>query len=143
MQTEETQASDLAITGELAKILRRQYEQMRAQVSKRARKQRKRKSGFKVGFALFPMTWRRRLREAKASGAAYDLAITILAELHKLDHNAVKEIILSGEVTGLPEQTRRRAIKDLVQINLIKVERKEGQAYRATQLHYIKRTSRE
>jgi predicted transcriptional regulator len=89
------------------------------------------------------MTWRRRLREAKASGAAYDLAITILAELHKLDHNAVKEIILSGEVTGLPEQTRRRAIKDLVQINLIKVERKEGQAYRATQLHYIKRTSRE
>jgi hypothetical protein len=92
---------------------------------------------------MIPMTWRRRLREAKASGSAYDPAITILVELFKLDHSAVSEIVLSEEVTGLPRHTRRRAVKDLVQLKLIKVERKKGKAYRVTQLSYMKRTSRE
>jgi hypothetical protein len=115
---------------------------MCAQVSKQARKLGKRKSGFEVRFAMFPMTWRLRLRKAKASGAAYDLAIVILAELHRLNQHAVKEIILSETVTGQPEQTRRRAIKDLVQLNLIKVEAKQGKAYTVTQLFYMKTTSR-
>jgi hypothetical protein len=86
---------------------------------------------------MFPLAWRQRLRKAKASGATYDLAIAILTELFKVEQFAVKEIILSEEKTGLPERTRQRAIKDLVQLNLIKVQRHKGQAFRIAQLFYL------
>jgi hypothetical protein len=143
MKADKTNADDLRITGELERTLRRQYEEMAKEASRQAPKRRKRRSGFKVGYVMFPLAWRRRLRKARASGAAYDLAVTILAELFKVEQFAIKEIVLSKETTSLPDQTRWRAIRALARLKLIKIQRKEGQAYRVTQLFCLKRTSKE
>jgi hypothetical protein len=110
---------------------------MEKRASRQILKRGKRKSGFKVKYVMFPLAWHQRLQNACASAAAYSLAITILAELFKVEQFVAKEIVLSEETTDLLRQTRRRAIKDLVRLKLIKAQRKEGQAYRVTQLFYL------
>jgi hypothetical protein len=94
-----------------------------------------RKSGFKVQWVKLPLRWIRILREAAAPGSTYDLAFTILVENFKLEQMAVKEIVLSAEVTGLPRMSRIRAINDLVRLKLIKIRRGRGKAVRVVDLY--------
>jgi hypothetical protein len=119
--------------------LRRGYEEQRnrtlRRVSKRIPKARNRKSGFEVEWVKFPLRWRKRLREAGVGAATYDLAITILAESFKLDQMAVKEIILSEEVTGLSRWSQYRAVNNLIRLKLIKVRRGIGKAIRVIDLY--------
>ena len=75
------------------------------------------------------------LREAGVGRGTYDLAFTILVENFKLEQMAVKEIILSAEVTGLPRMSRMRAINNLVRLNLIKIRRGKGKAVRVVDLY--------
>jgi hypothetical protein len=93
------------------------------------------KSGFKVQWVKFPLRWIRILREVAATGSTYDLALTILVESFKLEQMAVKEVILSAEVTGLPRMSRMRAINNLVRLNLIKIRRGKGKAVRVLDLY--------
>jgi len=93
------------------------------------------KSGFKVQWVKFPLRWIRILREVAATGSTYDLALTILVESFKLEQMAVKEVILSAEVTGLPRMSRMRAINNLVRLNLIKIRRGKGKAVRVVDLY--------
>jgi hypothetical protein len=86
---------------------------------------------------MFPLAWHQRLRKAKTRAATYDLTITILAEFFKVEQFAAKEVVLSEETTGLSKRARQRAIKDLVRLNLIKVRRNKGQAFKVTQLFYL------
>jgi hypothetical protein len=58
-----------------------------------------------------------------------------LVESFKLEQMAVKGIVLSAEVTGLSQGTRKRAINNLVRLNLIKVKRGKGKAVRVVDLY--------
>jgi DNA-binding FadR family transcriptional regulator len=69
------------------------------------------------------------------SGTTYALAIAILIENFKRDQMAVKEIVLSRQVTGLSRQSQRNAIKSLVKLHLIKVRRGIGKAVRVSELY--------
>jgi hypothetical protein len=48
---------------------------------------------------------------------------------------AVKEIILSAEVTGMTPTVRRKAVNNLVWLKLIKVRRGRGKAVRVVDLY--------
>ena len=100
-------------------------------------KQRKRKSGFKVRWVAFPVRWHERLRAAKASSAAYSLALTVLTENYKFEQMAVKEIILSNGTTGLSKGARRKAVSILVRLKLIRIKRGVGKAVRVSDLYYL------
>jgi hypothetical protein len=80
------------------------------------------------------MRWIDRLRAANASGATYRLAHAILVESYKLDQMAIREIVLSEEVTGLSRKYRNRAIDELVRLRMIKVRRRPGAITRVVDL---------
>jgi hypothetical protein len=89
---------------------------------------------FKAEWVKFPSAWREALRRAKCV-ATYDLAITILFEAFKRER-INGEIVLSAEITKLPRNTRRRATRELVKLDLIKLHRGGGnQAYRVSAIH--------
>jgi len=102
---------------------------------KRTPKQRKRKSGFKVEWVRFPIRWIERLQPMRIGSATFKLALVILVEQFKLDQMAVKEIVLSRQVTGLSRQSQRTAIENLVNLRLIRVRREVGRADRVTRLY--------
>jgi hypothetical protein len=78
-----------------------------------------------------------RLLKADVSGATYALAIAILAENFKRDQMAVKEIILSQQVTGLSRRKRQRAINVLVRLKLLRIKKAVGKAVRVSELYYL------
>ena len=121
--------SDFIIQG---KELRALMEKMRAQ---RSKAKRQKKSGFEVEWVKLPFRWIRILHQAAVSPSTYDLALTILVESFKLDQMAVKEIVLSEQVTGLSPRIRQRAISNLVRLRLIKVKRGKGKAVRVVDLY--------
>ena len=121
--------SDFIIQG---KELRALMEKMRAQ---RSKAKRQKKSGFEVEWVQLPFRWIRILHQAAVSASTYDLALTILVESFKLDQMAVKEIVLSEQVTGLSRRIRQRAISNLVRLRLIKVKRGKGKAVRVVDLY--------
>ena len=84
---------------------------------------------------MFPLRWLRRLRAARARPTVFDLAITVLAEQFKLEQMAIKEIVLSEQVTGLPRGSRRRAIDSLTKLGLIRVKRGVGKAVRVSKVN--------
>jgi hypothetical protein len=79
------------------KALMRDYERARKRTPKRTSKARKWKSGFEAQFALFPIRWIKRLREAGVGGSTYHLALVILIENFKVEHFATKEIVRSHQ----------------------------------------------
>jgi len=48
---------------------------------------------------------------------------------------AIKEIVLSEEVTQLPKDARKRAVDNLVRLKLINVKRGRGKAVRVIDLY--------
>jgi len=129
-------ASDLAIDGEMLEALMRDYERQK-RTMRTSKRRRPRKLGFKVGWVKFPLRWWKRLKEAGVGSASYDLAIAILVESFKLEQMAVKEIVLSKQVTGLSSGARRKAINTLVRLKLIRIKRAVGKAVRVTELYYL------
>jgi len=106
---------------------------MKKMGAQRSKAKRRKKSRFEVQWVKFPFRWIERLRGAR--GSTYDLAYTILVENYKLDQMAVKEIVLSEQVTGLSRHIRQRAINNLVKRGLIRVKRGKGKAVRVVDLY--------
>jgi hypothetical protein len=126
---------DLTIKGETLKALMKDYERQRRQMPKQTSKRRQRTSGFKVEWVKLPTRWIERLQTARVGPATFKLAHVILVENFKLEQMAVKEIILSKEVTGLSRQTRWRTINNLVRLKLIRVRRRTGQSFRVEDIY--------
>jgi hypothetical protein len=98
-----------------------------------ATKIRSRKPAFKVRWIKLPVRWVERLRGA--SSATYNLALTILIENFKLEQMAVKEIVLSTDVTGLSKHARRRAVNNLTKLGLIRIRRRGKKTIRVIDLY--------
>jgi hypothetical protein len=58
-----------------------------------------------------------------------------LIENFKLEQMAVKEIVLSREVTGLSKNMRRTAAKNLVRLKLIRIRENSGKSIRVEDLY--------
>jgi|SRR6516162_6953674 len=129
-------ADDLTIEGEMLEALMKDYYTQQKRTTTRTSK-RRRRSKFKIRFVLFPLSWAARLQKAGVGSATYALAIAILTESFKRDQMAVKEIVLSKQVTGLSSGARRKAINTLVRLKLIRIKRAVGKAVRVTELYYL------
>ena len=108
---------------------------MKKMGTQRSKAKTRRKSGFEFQWVKLPLRWIRILHQAAVSASTYDLAHTILVESFKLEQMAVKEIVLSEQVTGLSRRIRQRAISNLVRLRLIKVKRGKGKAVRVVDLY--------
>jgi len=102
---------------------------------KRTPKQRKRRSGFEVEWIKFPMRWIERLLTARMGSATFKLALVILVENFKLEQKAIKEIVLSKEVTGLSKKARWRAVDNLIRLKLIRVRRRRSKSIRVEDIY--------
>lgn len=90
----------------------------------------KTRKAFKVKFVVLTTRWIEALQRSN-SIATYRLAHIILVEEFKRSHRAVNEIVLSSVMAKMPRNTRLRAARELVKLDLIKLTRKgKGQAYR-------------
>jgi len=85
---------------------------------------------FRAIWLKFPMAWIEALQDA--TGAAWTLAAFILHEDFKRKHVG-GDIVLSA-ATGLPRNTRRRAIKELVRLGLVQVDQSGHGAPRVTKI---------
>jgi hypothetical protein len=90
-----------------------------------------------VKWVKLPVQWVNRLRASRIGAASFKLAHVILIENFKLEQMAVKEIVLSKEVTGQSRRVRQRAIRNLVKLGLIRVKRIDGKAIRVSELYYL------
>ena len=90
---------------------------------------------FAAEFTLMSLYWDNKL-EACKSAAVWHLARRILLEHHRRQYLG-GEIVLSGEVTGLPRETRARATKKMVELGLIKVAKAGRQAVRVVELLHM------
>jgi len=79
-----------------------------------------RRQEFKEKHVQFPARWGDALRAARAGGSTWALAYVILAETHKCKYLG-GEVILSSEVTGMPQTSRRRATRELQRLGLIQI----------------------
>jgi hypothetical protein len=91
-----------------------------------------RRKPFKVEWVKLPYYWIERLDRSKSANT-FKLANHILREAYKREQIG-GDIILSTEVTGLPRQSRSRAIKEMVKLKLIEVEQCGNRAFRVTRL---------
>jgi len=121
--------SDFVIQGKEMRAL------MRKMGAQRSKTKTRKKSGFEVKWVKLPFRWIEILHQAAVSASTYDLALTILVESFKLDQMAVREIVLSEQVTGLSRRTRQRAVSNLVRLKLIKAKRGKGKAVRVVDLY--------
>src|SRR5262245_60457942 len=105
MTTSEEKAADLAVSIEEMEAWMKTKQALR---QKRVPKRRKRKSRFEVEWVKFPIRWANRLWAAGVPGTTWRLAAVILFENYKLEQRAIREIVLSEEVTGLSRKYRNR-----------------------------------
>jgi hypothetical protein len=91
-----------------------------------------RRKPFKVEWVKLPYYWIERLDRSKSANTL-KLANHILREVYKREQIG-GDVILSTEVTGLPRQSRSRAIKEMVKLKLIEVEQCGNRAFRVTRL---------
>lgn len=80
----------------------------------------KRRKTFEVKFVMVPVQWITALSQAKNPGS-WRLAMVILAEDFKRKRLG-GEIVLSSQVTRMPQTTRIRAARELVSLGLIQLE---------------------
>jgi hypothetical protein len=85
---------------------------------------------FEPEWIKVPIHWVKALRQSR-SPKATALAHIILIEDFK-NHRNGREIVLSTEVTGMPRNTKIKAMKELVRLGLIKIHSKGNQAIRVT-----------
>jgi len=94
-----------------------------------------------VSFVQFPYFWIDQLMRANNPGA-FKLAFQILKEAFKRQLVG-GEIVLSTEITELPREVRRRAVRELVQLGLIKIEQSGNRAIRVTSIIKKKKRRKE
>jgi hypothetical protein len=87
---------------------------------------------FKADSIMMPTTWTARLRQARRIGAQH-LAQWILEEAFRRKYVG-GDVILSTAATGMPRTTRWRAVRELVELELIVVEQRGHEAPRVTKL---------
>jgi hypothetical protein len=92
----------------------------------------KRRKRFETRWVKLPSRWVKALRQSK-SASTYQLAHTILFEAFKREQVG-GEIVLSMAATKMPASTRKRAIKELVELKLIKVSQHGRQAARVVSI---------
>jgi hypothetical protein len=87
---------------------------------------------FRLQFVKLPDQWIQRLGLSNNPGT-FKLAHHILKANFKRQHVG-GEIVLSTEATGLSRKVRSKAVKELVRLGLIQIERNGNQATRVTSL---------
>jgi hypothetical protein len=93
-------------------------------------KRKSKRSAFRPGWVRLPVRWAEALRQSR-SVRAYQLAHTILIEAFKQRQSGWDgRIVLSTKVTGMPRNTKVRAVNELVRLGLIKVGQDGNQAVR-------------
>ena len=92
---------------------------------KKPRKRKRKRKPFKVEWFKFPAWWVEALRDAGAG--AHLLAEIVLAEAFRRAY-VRGDIVLSSEMTKMPPTTRRRAVRELVELGLIAVEQVGNEA---------------
>src|SRR5262249_27762909 len=83
---------------------------------------------FKAQWVKFPLRWVESLQGSK-SVSTYELALAILFESFKRNSG---QIILSSTVTRMPRSTKMRAVRELVELGLIKMKQSGNQAVRVS-----------
>jgi hypothetical protein len=83
-------------------------------------RRKRRRKAFEVKFVKVPVQWIKTLWQTKNPGT-WRLAMVILAEDFKRKHLG-GEIVLSSQVTQMPDTTRIRAARELVSLGLIQLE---------------------
>jgi hypothetical protein len=94
----------------------------------------KRRKPFKAQWVKLPRQWAEALRRSKSAGT-YQLAIAILFEAFKRKRYG-GEIVLSSTVTGMTRPAKVRAVKELVELGLIKAEQKGNKSIRVSTIYY-------
>ncbi len=89
------------------------------------RPQERRRKAFEAEFVQVPKQWITVLSQAKSGGGTWQLAVAVLAEAFKRKHLG-GEIVLSAQVTRMPQTTRRRATQELVSLGLIQLKPGSG-----------------
>lgn len=84
----------------------------------------RRRKTFEVKFVSVPMHWIKTLSQTKSAGT-WRLAMVILAQAFKRKHVG-GEIVLSSQVTQMPDTTRLRAARELARLGLIELEIPNG-----------------
>ena len=113
---------DLRITGE----------QALGRLRPVTRRKKTKRPAFKSRWVKLPVRWVEALGRS-TSTSTYRLALTILVEAFKREQIG-GEVVLSMEVTGMPRNTRARAVAELVKLGLIKIKRNGRQAVRVINL---------
>jgi hypothetical protein len=85
---------------------------------------RRRRKAFEAKFVKVPVQWITALSQTK-SAATWRLAMVILAEAFKRKQVG-GEIVLSSQVTQMPDTTRLRAARELASLGLIQLEIPNG-----------------
>lgn len=88
----------------------------------------KKRKPFTAQWVKFPRRWFVSLQRSK-SASTYQLALAIQFEVFKR-HGG--EIILSSTVTRMPRSTKMRAVRELVELGLIKIKQRGNQAVRVS-----------
>ena len=103
-------------------------------------KSKKRRPSFEAHWAKFPKYWKTALRWTTRV-STFNLALAILFEAAKLELMGKRgeKITLSSAMTGMPRNCRRRAIKELVKLDLITVEQHGKEAPKALPKHIPKK----
>ena len=99
------------------------------------RKRGQKQKQFRAQWVKLPWRWTKALRQSKRA-STYQLALTILFEAFKREQSGFGggEIVLSATMTGMPRSTRKRAIRELIELKLIKVKQNGNGAFRVSSL---------
>ena len=93
---------------------------------------RQKRKPFKVNWFKHPTWWVEVMRDASAG--AHLLASIILIEDFRCEYTK-GDIVLSSEMTGMSQTTRRRAVKELVELGLITVKQIGNEAPLVVTVH--------
>ncbi|MFY9839339.1 MAG: hypothetical protein WAK55_23260 [Xanthobacteraceae bacterium] len=96
------------------------------------KKGRKRHKPFKATWSRLPKHWSDQLEQARGM-TTYQLAHRVLHETFRRQVIG-GSVILSGEVTGLPHTSRRRATKDMLRLGLFSIVQEGKRAAVVTEL---------
>jgi Fic family protein len=87
-------------------------------------RQKRRRKLFEAQFVRVPKGWVATLSQTKSVGT-YQLALVILDKEFERQQTG-REIVLSAQVTRMPQTTRRRATQELVSLGLIQLKPGSG-----------------
>jgi DNA-binding transcriptional ArsR family regulator len=87
---------------------------------------------FKIDFTMLPEYWFEKLERCRRVGT-YKLAVRILREAFKRQYIG-REVVLSTTTTGMSRSARHYALRELVELGLIRTQQDGNEAVRVTEL---------